>query len=88
MAVQTTSSAERARARFVLGREACAAGVDRTLFKAKPGDPRREQPERVAKVVRERAPHCSVGIATGGCPAPLHDALVALFDQVREKEGQ
>ncbi len=78
------TSAERARARFVLGREARALGVDRSLFRASSAGTR-ELPERVAAVVRHRAPNYAVALATAGCPTPLHDALVALFGIERAK---
>jgi len=79
------TSGERARARFVLGREARALGVDRSLFRASPGEPRRELPATVAAIVRERAPNYAVAIATAGCPAPLHAALIELFAVERAK---
>lgn len=73
--------AQRRRAHFVLDREAAALRVDRSLFKPSP-DGVRELPERVAQVVRRRAPNWSVAIASAGCPAPLAAALVELFAQV------
>jgi hypothetical protein len=82
------SPSERARAQFVLGREAARLGVDRSLFRASP-EGVRELPEPVAQIVRQRAPNWSVAIASAGCPAPLAAALIELFAQARdEEEGQ
>ncbi|MCZ2098077.1 MAG: hypothetical protein LC121_17775 [Anaerolineae bacterium] len=88
MSALTLSGRERARAAVVLGREAAALGVDRSLFRASPSGVR-ELPEPVAALVRQRAPNWACAIATAGCPAPLAAALVELFAQVRdEEEGQ